>query len=53
MPNSAVAWYRPGTVVRLTSTPPDMAMPGIVMFALERTVPTSIREPLAPLNSNV
>ena len=45
MPNSAVAVNRPGTPDGWTCTFPGMTMPGIVMFALTRTVPTSTRAP--------
>ena len=41
MPNSAVAEYRPGTLVGVTCNPPDITMPGIGMLALARTVPAS------------
>ena len=39
MPNSAVAVNRPGTPDGWTWTFPGMTMPGIVMFALTRSVP--------------
>ena len=53
MPNSAVAVNRPGTPDGWTCTFPGMTMPGIVMFALTRTVPTSTRAPDEERNSIV
>ena len=53
MPNSAVASYRPGSFVGVTCMFPDISMPGIVMFAVARTVPASTRAPVAERNSSV
>jgi hypothetical protein len=41
IPNSAVASYRPGTLVGVTCNPPGMTMPGIAMFAVARRLPAS------------
>src|SRR6185503_11438988 len=53
MPNSAVAVNRPGTPEGCACTFPGMTMPGIVMVALTRTVPTSTRAPDKEWNSIV
>ena len=53
MPNSAVAVNRPGTPDGCACTFPGMTMPGIVMFALTRMVPTSTRAPDEERNSIV
>src|SRR5262245_3193774 len=47
IPNSAAAAYWPGTPLGVICRPLDITIPGMAMFPLARTAPTSTSEPLS------
>src|SRR5687768_8117658 len=53
IPNSAVAMYRPDVPDGVTCIPLDITIPGIGMFALARTAPTSTSEPVAAERNSI